>query len=241
MPAKVALTKARVRARRLMADRASAPAACLLCRGAAITPFLDDDPKRYWRCADCLLTFLDPAARLSPEAEHRHYLSHENNVDDPDYRKFLSRLTEPLMDCLPPGSKGLDYGCGPGPALAHMLRDAGHEVALYDPFFYADKAALAATYDFVTCTEVAEHFFDPAGEFARFDRLLGPGGWLGLMTSFQIDDDNFALWYYRQDPTHVVFYKRETLAFVAGRLGWQFDCPTNDVVLMRKPGDDRAK
>ncbi len=122
-----------------------------------------------------------------------------------------------------------------------MLREAGHDVALYDPFFQTDRAVLEEDYDFVTCTEVAEHFFDPAGEFARFDRMLRPGGWLALMTCFQTDDDKFARWHYRQDPTHVVFYKRETLSFVAGRFGWRFESPTKDVVLMRKPGDDHAQ
>lgn len=224
-----------------MSEAACAPPVCPLCDGETISFFFEDDRKSYWRCADCLLTFLDPNSRLPMDAEYTHYLSHENHVDDPGYRRFLSRLAEPLMGAVPPGSRGLDYGCGSGPALAHMLREAGYGVALYDPFFHADKAVLAATYDFVTCTEVAEHFFDPAGEFARFERLLRPGGWLGLMTCFQTDDDKFAMWHYRQDPTHVVFYKRETLAFVAGRLGWQFDCPAKDVVLMRKPGDDRAE
>ena len=225
-----------------MADAAGAPAlTCPLCQGAAITVFLDDRAKRYWRCGNCLLTFLDPAARLPAEAEHRHYLSHENHVDDPGYRAFLARLAEPLLACLAPHSHGLDYGCGPGPALADLLREAGHEVALYDPFFAGDRAVLGDIYDFVTCTEGAEHFFDPGAEFERFDRLLRPGGWLGLMTCFQTDDDKFAKWHYRQDPTHVVFYKRETLAFVAGRLGWDFECPAKDIVLMRKPGDDRRQ
>ncbi|MFY0612076.1 MAG: class I SAM-dependent methyltransferase [Hyphomicrobiaceae bacterium] len=220
-----------------MADGAGGPQpTCPLCQGRASTVFLTDGAKRYWRCGDCLLTFLDPAARLAPEAEYRHYQSHENDVDDPGYRAFLSRLAEPLRARLAPKSRGLDYGCGPGPALAHMLREAGHEVALYDPFFCADRSVLADTYDFVTCSEVAEHFFDPADEFEQFDRLLQPGGWLGLMTCFQTDDDKFAKWHYRQDPTHVVFYKHETLAFVSRQLGWQFESPAKDIVLMRKPG-----
>lgn len=226
----------RARAAWPMAEAAVASApACPLCRGGAVTALLDDGARRYWRCGACHLTFLDPVARLSAEAEHRHYLSHENHVDDPGYRGFLARLADPLLECLAPGSRGLDYGCGPGPALAHMLREAGHDVALYDPFFEADRAVLAARYDFVTCTEVAEHFFDPAAEFARFDDLLRPGGWLGVMTCFQTEDDKFATWHYRQDPTHVVFYNRETLAFVAGRLGWSFESPAKDIALMRKP------
>ena len=167
----------RARAASLMADAepvsvASAIAhSCPLCHGDGVTLLLEAGDKRYWRCGACELTFLDPACRLAPDAEFRHYQSHENHVDDPGYRAFLAKLADPLLAKLTPGSTGLDYGCGPGPALAHMLREAGHAVALYDPFFCADRAALDADYDFVTCTEVAEHFFEPAGEFARFDRL----------------------------------------------------------------------
>ena len=63
--------------------------------------------------------------------------------------------------------------------------------ALYDPLFAPDRGVLQATYDFVTCTETAEHFHDPALEFARLDALLRPGGLLGLMTVFQNDDTRF--------------------------------------------------
>lgn len=212
-----------------------AEAGCPLCRGRDIVWFADADQKRYWRCLTCLLTFLDPAHRLSATAEHTHYLSHKNDVDDPEYRKFLSRLAGPMLERLQAGSKGLDYGCGPGPALVHMLREAGHDVALYDPFFANDEAVLAETYDFITCTEVAEHFRDPAAEFARFDALLRPGGWLALMTCFQTDDARFKAWHYRGDPTHVVFYKVETLAHAALSRGWAFENPAKDVALMCKP------
>ena len=57
------------------------------------------------------------------------------------------------------------------------------------------------------------------------------------MTCFQTDDEKFAAWHYRKDPTHVVFYKRETLAFMAERLGWHFESLVKDVALMRKPGE----
>jgi SAM-dependent methyltransferase len=211
---------------------------CPLCHGREVAVFVIADEKTYRRCRTCLLTFLDPAHRLTRETEHVHYLSHENEVDDLGYRKFLARLAEPLLMRLAAdmaaGARGLDYGCGPGPALAAMLREAGHDVAIYDPFFAADDHVLHETYDFVTCTEVAEHFHDPAREFEQFDRLLKPGGWLAVMTCFQTDDDRFARWHYRLDPTHVVFYKRETLEFMAERLGWAFECPAKDVVMMRK-------
>jgi SAM-dependent methyltransferase len=211
---------------------------CPVCRGVATRAFLDlpAEARTYWRCGHCQATFLDPACRPDPAAERAHYLTHDNRVDDPAYRAFLARLATPLLDRLAPAPlDGLDYGCGPGPALAHMLREAGHRIAVYDPFFADDPAVLRGTYDFITCTETAEHFHDPAAEFDRFDRLLQPGGWLGVMTCFQTDDAAFRDWHYRRDPTHVVFYKRETLEVLAEARNWSFECPVKDVAVMRKP------
>ncbi|WP_382328301.1 class I SAM-dependent methyltransferase [Hydrogenophaga sp. UC242_50] len=144
------------------------------------------------------------------------------------------RCAAPLLQRLAPGCSGLDYGCGPGPVLADLLREAGHTVALYDPFFHPDTGALATPHDFITCTEVAEHFHDPAAEFRRLDALLRPGGWLALMTRFQTDDARFAQWHYRRDPTHVVFYREATLRWLARHHGWHCEVPGANVVLMQK-------
>lgn len=191
--------------------------------------------RSYQRCDSCEATFLDPAHFLDSDRERTEYEQHQNLPDDPGYTRFLSRVAEPLLACLPPHSSGLDYGCGPGPVLAHMLRDAGHAVALYDPFFHPDTAPLHTTHDFVTCTEVIEHFHTPAQEFRRLDALLRPGGWLALMTCFQTDDTRFAQWHYRRDPTHVVFYREATLAHIAQHHGWLMEVPTRNVALMHKP------
>ena len=196
------------------------------------------DDRAYWRCETCEARFLDAGHWLDGAAERDHYLTHENDPDDPGYRRFLSKLTGPLLQALKPGLHGLDYGCGPGPALAAMLREAGHGVALYDPLFRPDTAVLARAYDFITCTEVIEHLHHPAEEFDNLDRMLRPGGWLGLMTCFQTDDDRFANWRYRKDPTHVVFYRAATLAKIAEQRGWTCLIPVKDAALMRKPGLD---
>lgn len=213
---------------------------CPVCRSAGILPFGRFDARDYWRCPTCGARFLDPRHRLSRDAEYRHYLHHENDPGDPGYRRFLARLAEPLAARLPRRASGLDYGCGPGPALAAMLREAGHEMAVWDPFFHPDPAPLHRTWDFVTCTETAEHFHAPADEFDRLDRLLRPGGWLGLMTCFQTEDARFADWHYRRDPTHVVFYREETMRHIAASRGWACEIPRKDVALMQKPADARA-
>ena len=217
-------------------DRGAGPA-CPLCHGENSCQFATIDHLVYFRCPGCGVTFLDPRLRPSRDQELAHYQLHENDPDDPRYRAFLSRLAEPLLSRLPGNQCGLEYGAGPGPALAAMRGEAGHQVSIYDPFFASDPDVLQRRYDFITCTETAEHFHDPAGEFRRFDDLLKPGGWLGLMTTFQTDDDRFANWHYRKDPTHVIFYREATFRFLAERFGWQLEIPRKDVVLLRKPDE----
>jgi SAM-dependent methyltransferase len=208
---------------------------CLLC-GAAAEAFLIAGGRSYHRCAICGLRFAAPDSHPAREAELAEYRLHRNDPADPGYRRFLSKLADPLTARLPPGAAGLDYGCGPGPALALMLRERGHPVALYDPVFAADPAPLSRTWDFVTCTEVAEHFHSPARDFARLRGLVRPGGWLAVMTCFQTDDARFEGWHYRSDPTHVAFYRAGTFHWLAARWGWSCEVPAKDVALLRRPG-----
>lgn len=186
----------------------------------------------YHRCQRCKATWLDPAHYLSPDKELAHYQTHQNDADDEGYRKYLSRLADPLLDRLMSNSSGLDYGCGPGPALAAMMREAGHRMAVYDPFFAPDKVPLAGTCDFITCTETAEHFHNPRREFAMLASLLEPDGILAVMTIFQTDDERFEGWRYRQDPTHVVFYRPCTFEVIAGQLGLSCEIVSADVVFL---------
>lgn len=199
-------------------------------------PFRTVGIQVYRRCPECEATIMAPESRLTAVEEKRIYDLHDNHSDDPGYRHFLSRLAEPLSDRLKPGAQGLDFGCGPGPVLAEMLKESGFPMALYDPFFQPEKDALQRTYDFITCTEVAEHLHRPAEVFRQLDGLLRPGGWLGIMTCFQTDDTHFDNWHYRRDPTHVVFYREQTFAWLARTLGWALEIPRKDVVLLRKPG-----
>ena len=212
------------------------PTSCPVCGGPGPAAFGGWDGLGYWRCDTCQARGLNPAHHPDAASEKAEYDRHENHVDDPGYRRFLSKLADPLRDRLAPGSQGLDYGCGPGPALAAMLGEAGFDMALFDPFYFPDTAPLHAHYDFVTCTEVAEHFHAPTQEFDRMGALLRPGGWLAVMTCFQTDDARFGGWQYRKDPTHVVFYRAETIAHLAAARGWSCKIPRKDVALMQVPG-----
>ncbi|MBE9157741.1 class I SAM-dependent methyltransferase [Nodosilinea sp. LEGE 06152] len=192
------------------------------------------NPRAYYRCDRCKLIFVPPGHFLSPQAEKAEYDLHQNHSQDLGYRRFLSRLTNPLIDCLQPQSQGLDFGSGPGPTLSVMLEDAGHRVALYD-LFYADNAAVFdRQYDFITATEVVEHLRQPRLELERLWRCLRPGGVLGLMTKLSRDDAAFAGWHYKSDRTHICFFSRQTFEWLAAR--WQANLTIlgQDVILLRK-------
>ena len=214
---------------------------CPLCASPGARPFAEIRASRYLRCEVCRLTFLAPELRLGEDAERAHYGTHQNDPGDPRYRAFLDRLATPLAARLAPGAEGLDYGSGPLPVLAIMLRERGFRVAAYDPFFLADANALRRSYDFIACSETAEHFFDPAAEFARLDAMLRPGGWLGVMTEVLVDDSAFTGWRYARDPTHVSFYRAETLSWIADRFGWSLQAVERNVTLFGKGVPGAAK
>ena len=209
-------------------------ACCPVCEQGEPEWFQAVKEVRYLRCPVCLATLMAPECRLNEAEEKAVYALHDNHPDDPGYRRFLCRLAAPLLECLPPGSSGLDFGCGPGPALNRMMEESGMQMSLYDPYFCPDTTALDKRYDFVTCTEVVEHLHHPAAVFRQLDSLLLPGGFLGVMTCFQTDDARFANWHYRRDPTHVVFYRQATLQWLAGHHGWHLDVPAKDVAIFRK-------
>ncbi len=207
---------------------------CPVCEAGLLSHFRDVGEQRYLRCGQCAATVMAPECRLDAAGERAVYELHDNDPEDAGYCRFLAKLAEPLIERLPMGATGLDFGCGPGPALAGMFQEAGFEMALYDPFFHPDPSVLQQDYDFITCTEVVEHLRRPAEVFQLLDDLLKPGGWLGIMTCFQTDDARFDNWHYRRDPTHVVFYREETFRWLAEHFGWQLEIPRKDVVLFRK-------
>ena len=207
---------------------------CPLCRSTSAGVFAELRGSTFFRCVACALTFRTAADHPSPEEELLRYAIHQNDPADPRYRAYLSPLVEALAPRLAGRAEGLDYGSGPGPALAVMLEERGFQVTLYDPFFAPDAAALTRQYDFITCSETAEHFAKPAEEFERFDRLMRRGGWLGVMTQLLTDDTGFGRWHYARDVTHLCFYTPDTMAWIAGRHGWAVERPHPRVTLFQK-------
>jgi len=65
-----------------------------------------------------------------------------------------------------------------------------------------------------------EHFHTPDKEFCRLHSLLKPGGAIFFKTNIYNDDINFENWHYRNDPTHVFFYRKETLEWIQDHFGF---------------------
>ncbi|MDP6690972.1 MAG: class I SAM-dependent methyltransferase [Alphaproteobacteria bacterium] len=198
-----------------------------------------DKVRDYLRCRTCGLVFVPPVQHLSGWEEKAYYDLHENRPDDPGYRRFLERLFTPLKQRLTANAKGLDFGCGPGPTLSRMFAEAGHEMALYDPYYASDKSALSGPHDFITLSEVAEHLAEPGRELDRLWQSLRPGGWLGFMTKRVRDREAFKTWHYITDPTHVCYFSEATFEWLTAH--WSHEGPAaeliiagNDVVLIRK-------
>lgn len=211
---------------------------CPLCESSSAAPFFEkNDPKHgsraYFKCGECYLIFLPPSAHLSAENERARYDQHQNNPENAGYVQSLKKLVDPLASKLAPGASGLDFGCGPQSVLKTLFEERGHHVDIYDPYYFADEAILRNHYDFVACSEVVEHFYDPQKEFVLLNNLMKPKqSCLGIQTQMVENERDFREWWYHRDPTHVCFYRKETFQWIAGWKRFTPEFPTAHVVLL---------
>lgn len=206
---------------------------CPLCRGDHVLLFETLHGSDYFQCQTCALIFLDPSMRLEPCEEKQKYDLHQNDPQDEGYRNFLQPAVDAVVQNVPQGANGLDYGCGPGPTVSVMLQEQGMTCADFDPIYQNQLSLLEQTYDFVTCTETAEHFHDPMDEFKRLQSLLKTGGVLVIMTLLFDVASQFAGSHYHRDPTHVCFFSTATFQWVALKLQMAVSFPHPRVIVMK--------
>lgn len=194
---------------------------CPLCGETVSVFFPNPRPAAcaLWHCGPCDFVFKDPSARLGPAEEKSRYDSHRNG--DEGHLNFLRPVVELLAKSRPAPARGLDWGSGPVPALVGLLRKAGYEAEGYDPFF-GPFSVPAGLFDFITCTEAIEHFFEPAAELRAMAARLRGGGTLAIQTEIHRGSslpEFFENWYYARDPTHVSFFGERTFTDVFPRFG----------------------
>lgn len=209
---------------------------CPLCQFNNTKPFYRDERRSYLRCPHCKLIFVSRVDLLTPEKEKARYDLHENNPEDKGYRNYLSQFLEPMVQRIGrPPLKGLDFGSGPGPVLSMMLEEKGYQMTLYDPYYAPNTDALQQSYDFVTCTETVEHFYQPQEEWELLYRLFKHGGWLGIMTQLVEDLQDFPDMHYITDMTHVTFYSRETFLYLAEKGNLHVEFEQDFLIFFQKP------
>lgn len=223
---------------------------CLLCHSRNISLFLTltenipwelygidknnrPDNLNFFRCNDCKLVFKDPGVRAKTENEKQHYLKHKNESDNEEYQKYMLKMIEPLKKHLKKGDEGLDFGAGYSAVLEQMFRKLGYTCFSFDPLFCFEEKLLDREYDFITCSEAAEHFCDPFQEFQVLFKLLKSEGHLAIRTKF-LPKENFKDWWYHRDPTHVVFYSEETFLYLAKKFQRNVIFLENDISLFGK-------
>ncbi len=205
-----------------------------MCQSDQCRTYHRDASRDYRQCLRCRLVFVPEAQRLDPVQEKARYELHRNDSNDPRYRKFLSRLQEQVCQRIASPARGLDFGSGPGPALAMMFRETGYEMQIYD-IYYADQAeVLTRQYSFITCSEVVEHLYHPGPVLGRLLKSLIPGGLLAVMTQMIIDQERFSSWHYIRDPTHVCFFSRDAFHWFANVHGLSLEFPDKDIILLTK-------
>lgn len=207
---------------------------CPLCHHQNTSLFSEDKRRAYFQCQHCQLVFVPRGQLISLTEEKKIYDSHQNDVNDIGYQQFLSRALTPLLTELDKPSNGLDFGCGPGPALAKMLDEKGHSTALYDIFYYPNTDVLNKQYDFVTCTEVIEHLAKPDEVWMQLLSLIEPGGVLVVMTKLVINQERFKSWHYKNDITHINFFSRATFNYLATQNSLSLTFYGDDVMLFKK-------
>ena len=121
---------------------------CPLCGDAETSLFHEDQIRPYLRCRTCSFIHVPPAFYVSRVEEKAEYDLHQNDSSDEGYRRFLNRLCQPVCERVKPGSRGLDFGCGPGPLLARMFEEAGLEMTVYDPFYTPGEQVFQAEIGF---------------------------------------------------------------------------------------------
>jgi SAM-dependent methyltransferase len=192
----------------------------------------------YYFCQNCDYRFLSKDHHLDSLSERKIYDFHENDPLDLAYRNFLNQLVLPLKEYLMPKDSfktGLDFGCGPGPTLHLLLEDLGLNMSIYDPIYYPSRELLEKTYDVVTCSEVFEHFKDPMGDFTKLYKAIRPGGILGVMTELFHEGRDFSKWHYIKYHTHVGFFSKTTLTWLANKFELKVDFFGDRVAIFKKP------
>lgn len=190
---------------------------CMICGSGEKEIETWQTEQTYYYCRQCQFIKIDDDMLLSENEEKTRYCLHENSLENEGYvslfRHFIEKCITPYRGLL---TTALDFGCGPGPVLAQLLREEGLHVDIYDIHFYSERVYGQRKYDLVTATEVFEHLKDPLQTLGLLKEHLTMNGMIAIMTLFHPnDEDAFNQWHYRREDTHISFFTQKTFKILA--------------------------
>jgi|AntRauTorcE11897_2_1112592.scaffolds.fasta_scaffold00001_524 hypothetical protein len=195
---------------------------CKICNSVT-TPIINKKTNvKYHTCSYCEFTCKDEKHFVTKKEELTIYNFHNNFIYDPEYiaffKKFINKAILPYASNI---IKGLDFGSGPQPVLAELLkREYNYKMHIYDVFFAPEKVYENNKYDLVTCTEVVEHLKNPLEYFKIFKSLINNNGIIAVMTLLSPNNEkDFFDWWYIRDKTHISFFTLKTMQVIASKLG----------------------
>lgn len=187
---------------------------CRLCGSTNVEQIKLD--KTYYHCQECDFIFMDDCYLLEETEERQRYLQHNNTIENTGYVKmFQTFIDNALEPNYATAEMILDYGSGPNPVFAQIMRRQGKAVDIYDPYFSPLTEYLHRQYDMITLTEVIEHIQFPLNNLQPLKDCLMPNGLLAIMTRIHPGIANFEKWWYRKDNTHISFFSLKTAQVLA--------------------------
>mgnify|MGYP000574740491 CR=1 FL=1 len=82
---------------------------CIVCRSENVKLFCKIKKLIYWKCCFCKAKFLDKKNYISYNEEKKHYLKHNNSLNDQGYRNFLLSLVKPLKEKIEADARELNF------------------------------------------------------------------------------------------------------------------------------------
>jgi 2-polyprenyl-3-methyl-5-hydroxy-6-metoxy-1,4-benzoquinol methylase len=184
---------------------------CLICLQKC-SGFIDQKSQiNYYYCSACQHIFKSPENFQHFEKQKERYDLHENEENDEGYQAYFQRFMDFALPLTGSPKRALDFGCGATSLLSRMLEKEGVECDFYDPVYHPDTGYKQKSYDLIVSTEVFEHLHNPREVFGQLLSHLNKGGYLAIQTQFHDNEiESFLQWYYRLDPTHIVFFSSQT-------------------------------
>jgi len=201
------------------------------------------------RCAHCGFAFVEnPREDYASIYDERYYRGagadrHVDYVFELEHPEATIRRLEwrgivevvRSIAGLRPESRWLDYGCGNGGLVRHLLQTGTCDAAGFESGWIADRARTAGipllddagletrvgSFDVVTAIEVIEHVVEPMPAFRRIRSLLKPGGLLFLTTGNAAAHANLERWDYVLPEVHVSFFEPRTLDLALQTAGFR--------------------